>query len=227
MMKRRMYHGAGLLSILAVSLVIPTVVRAQFSANFQTNTISGVTSNWGGTFYIVGSNTFLDTLQIINGGVLSDSACVIGYVPGGSNNTVLVSGLGSMLTNFFDVYLGNDGGNNRLVVTNRGAVYSGNGYLGFSLFGTNNTALISDTGSVWRVKTNLCIGYIDGANHLIVSNGAVASDVIGMIGSNANLNTALITGPGSMWSNTVTLLTGYIGSKNQLVVTNGGLAWSR
>ncbi|HXI84802.1 MAG TPA: hypothetical protein VNL17_12020 [Verrucomicrobiae bacterium] len=226
MMKRRAYRGAGLLSILAVSLVIPTVARAQFSANFQTNTISGVTSNWVGTFYIIGSNTFLDTLQIINGGVLSNGSCVVGYVPGGSNNTVLISGLGSMLTNRFDVYLGNDGGNNRLIVTNRGAVYSGNGYLGFNLFGTNNVALISDTGSVWRVKTNLFIGYVDGANQLIVSNGGVVSDVVGLIGSNANLNVATITGPGSMWSNSFSVVHGFIGQNNRLVVTNGGLLWS-
>src|SRR5204862_1385540 len=92
--------------------------------------------------------------------------------------------------------------------------------------GTNNTALISDTGSVWRVKTNLFIGYVDGANQLIVSNGGVVSDIIGLIGSNANLNVAPITGTGSVWSNSFSLVHGFFGRNNRLVVTNGGLLWS-
>ena len=48
--------------------------RAQFTADFQTNTISGVTSNWVGTFYTVGSNTMSDALRVINGGVLSNGS---------------------------------------------------------------------------------------------------------------------------------------------------------
>src|SRR5439155_16629282 len=141
-----------------------------------------------------------------------------------SNNTAIVSGLNSLWTNRFDFYLGNNGAFNRLVVTNRGAVYCVNGYLGFNLLGTQNVALVSDTGSVWRVKSNLFVGYVDGANHLIISNSAVVSDQLGMIGSNANLNTVLITGPGSLWSNTVSLVNGFIGRRNVLTITNAGLA---
>src|SRR5882762_6923671 len=66
-------------------------VRAQFSGNNQTNIISGVSSNWVGAF-IVGSNTFLDSLQILNGGVLANGDGFVGYLVGGSNNSVLVSG---------------------------------------------------------------------------------------------------------------------------------------
>ncbi|MGP8019737.1 MAG: hypothetical protein ACLPRE_01890, partial [Limisphaerales bacterium] len=42
----------------------------QYTSNFQTNTISGVTNNWSGD-YVVGSNTFADALLVRNGGVLS------------------------------------------------------------------------------------------------------------------------------------------------------------
>lgn len=222
-------RNTGRLLLLVVFVFVPLFTqqaRAQFTANFQTNTISGVASNWVGTFYTVGSNTMSDALRVVNGGVLSNGSCVIGWAVGGSNNVAIVSDLGSAMSNRFELYLGNDGANNRLIVTNRGVVSSGHGYLGFNLFGTNNIALISDTGSVWRVKTNLFVGYVDGANQLVVSNGAVVSDQLGMIGSNANLNAAWVTGPGSTWSNKVSLVTGFIGSNNRLTVTNGGLVWS-
>jgi T5SS/PEP-CTERM-associated repeat protein len=225
-MKHVRYLWSGIVFLFITNLVWLTRAQGQFSSDFQTNTISAVKSNWTGTFYTVGSNTFAGVLQIINGGVLSNGSCVIGWTVGGSNNTAIVSGLNSAMSNRFEMYLGNNGAFNRLVITNRGLVSSGHGYLGFNSFGTQNVALVSDTGSVWRVKTNLFIGYADGANSLIVSNGGVVSDALGMIGSNANLNVVTITGPGSLWSNTVSLVTGFIGRNNRLTVTNGALAWS-
>jgi hypothetical protein len=54
-------------------LVLAGQTQAQFTANDQTNTIDGVVSNWPGD-YVVGSNTFNDALQILNGGVLSNGA---------------------------------------------------------------------------------------------------------------------------------------------------------
>ncbi len=65
-------------------------VDAQYSANYQTNIISGVTSNWVGD-YIVGNTTFADALLIQNSGVLSNDNGYIGYEAGANNNTVLVS----------------------------------------------------------------------------------------------------------------------------------------
>ena len=55
----------GCLSILAAS------ARAQYTADFQTNLISAVTSNWTGD-YVVGSNTLADVLLVQTSGVLSN-----------------------------------------------------------------------------------------------------------------------------------------------------------
>src|SRR5438309_149034 len=92
-MKGRGRLKAGGLVLLSITLLHPPPARAQFTADFQTNTISGVTSNWvGQPFYIVGSNTMGDVLQIINSGVLSNSGAVIGDRIEASNNTAIVSG---------------------------------------------------------------------------------------------------------------------------------------
>ena len=61
------------------------MVRAQYTANFQTNTISGITNNWTGD-YIVGFSTFADVLLIEGGGVLSNGHGYVGYSASGSNN---------------------------------------------------------------------------------------------------------------------------------------------
>src|SRR5260221_2095741 len=44
------------LGLLAGIILSPRLSHAQYSANFQTNIISGVTSNWTGD-YLIGSNT--------------------------------------------------------------------------------------------------------------------------------------------------------------------------
>ncbi len=93
---------------------------AQFTANFQTQTISGVTSNWLDTFYIVGSNTFADTLQITASGVLSNGSGVLGYATGGSNNAAIVNGTGSTWKNATNLYVGFLGTGNELILTNGG-----------------------------------------------------------------------------------------------------------
>jgi hypothetical protein len=67
--------------------------EAQYTANFQTNSIIGVTNNWSGS-YIVGSNTFADTLLIENSGVLSNGDVYLGYGGCDSNNSVLVTQYG-------------------------------------------------------------------------------------------------------------------------------------
>ena len=42
---------------------LPTL-RGAYTANFQTNIISGVTSNWSGEYYVIGLGTYADELLI-------------------------------------------------------------------------------------------------------------------------------------------------------------------
>lgn len=220
--------AGGVLVLFAASALGATVVCAQVPASSQTNTINGVTSNWvDNGYYVVGSNTCLDALCIINGGVLSNGSGLVGYTTAASNNAAIVSGAGSVWTNHFDLYVGLTGRGNRLIITNHGAAYSGNAYMGFSLGGSNNMALVSDAGSHWSVSTNLYVGYFTSGNRLMVSNGGAVSDLAGALGfTNADGNVALIGDPGSVWSNGSFLYVGYCGAFNQLIVTNGGAVCS-
>jgi hypothetical protein len=43
-----MRHGSLTAALLIVSVLSPRSSQAQYTADFQTNTISGVTSNWSG-----------------------------------------------------------------------------------------------------------------------------------------------------------------------------------
>jgi hypothetical protein len=61
-----MIRRASMICIAILTFTVVATVRAQFTANFQTNTINGVTSNWMGS-YVVGNTNYLDTLLIQSG----------------------------------------------------------------------------------------------------------------------------------------------------------------
>src|SRR5207249_11860558 len=122
-----------------------------------TNLISGVTSNWNG-IYFVGSNYVFDTLLIQNGGVLTNSIGVIGHNVGANSNAAIVSGSGSIWSttnNLFSLFIGYSGAANSLVISNGGSVISasssvlGGYHSQFSLGASNNTALVTGSGSLW------------------------------------------------------------------------------
>src|SRR5271167_3632402 len=71
---------------------------AQYTSNYQTNTISGVTSYWPGD-YVVGSNTFGNALLIQNEGVLTNADGYVGYLPASNTNFAMVAGAGSVWSN--------------------------------------------------------------------------------------------------------------------------------
>jgi T5SS/PEP-CTERM-associated repeat protein len=118
---------------LLVMLFVSPAAFAQFTTNFQTNTISGVTSNWvGNGFYIVGSNTFSDVLQVNSSGVLSNGSGALGYAAGGSNNIAVVSGTGSTWKNATNLTIGFLGAGNQLIITNGGRAIDQAGTLGYT-----------------------------------------------------------------------------------------------
>ena len=207
-------------------------VRAQFNANFQTNIISGVASNWVSTVgYIIGSNTFRDVLQIINSGVLSNSTGVIGYEASGSNNAAIVSGIGSVWSNTSGLIVGLNGSGNSLTISNGGKVFSNGGTLAGAngSIKTNNAVIVNGSGSVWRNASSLIVGG-DGVGHTltIASGGAVFSDGGSVGGVTGNSNMVLVTDAGSVWSNTSALIvgSGLFTGGNSLAISNGGAVFS-
>ncbi len=170
--------------------------RAQYSANFQTNIISGVTSNWAGN-YIVGNTTFQDELQLMSGGVLSNGVGYLGFGVSGSNNIAIVAGAGSVWSNVTAFVVGSSGAANSLMISNSGKVIdNGSGTEGLSASSSNNLVVVSGTGSVWSNANGLVIGSSGAGNQLIITNGGVVYGA-GSIGSqgNASSNSVVVTGP--------------------------------
>lgn len=71
MRRHRSSFGRAVLGAVGCFVILAAPARAQYTDDYQTNTISGVTSNWAGN-YLVGSNTFADVLLVQDGGVLSN-----------------------------------------------------------------------------------------------------------------------------------------------------------
>src|ERR1051326_7471739 len=196
--------------------------EAQYTANFQTNIISGVTSNWF-TTYIVGSNTFGDVLQIQHGGVLSNrfASAYVAYESNSSNDMVVVTDPGSTWS-ASSIYVGYQGGGNSVVITNGARIIS-QCLAGYT--STNNSVLVTGTGSVLSNAGALYIGTFGQSNRLAICDGARVSCGDGLLGTGAYLlgcNSALVTDIGSVWSNAGSLYIGYRNAGNSLVVSNGG-----
>jgi len=206
--------------------------QAQYTANFQTNLISGISSNWSGTYY-VGQTNFADVLLIRNGGILYDTAGYVGYPPGGSNsNTVLVTDSGSSWQNSGGLLLVY-GSWNSLVISNKGQVSSAYG----GVSGTNNSVVITDSGSDWT--TSLAGGQftVGGpGNTLVIINSGRVDSVNCLVGgcNPSGGSQLLVTGIGSILNDTGSLAIGVpsgyssmiCGAGHSLVVSNGGHVFS-
>ena len=198
----------------------------QYTSNYQTNTISGVTSNWAGD-YLVGSNTFANALLIRNGGVLTNADGYMGYLPASSSNYVMVAGAGSVWSNA-NMYLGYSGGANTMFISNTGRVANSLlTYVGYFATSSSNCVLVAGTNSVWDCANILSLGLSGSGNSLVISNGGRVMDSYSEIGSElgSSGNSALITGANSVWSNTSSCTIGNGGSNNKMT-TIKAVAWS-
>lgn len=220
---RRGYLIAGILTAILFS---SQPIRAQYAANFQTNIISGVVSNWVGN-YFVGSNTFADALLVSGAGGLSNFNTYVGYEANSSNNTILITGIASAL-NVSNLYVGFRGPNNSLIISNGGQVVVAPddvfaGSIGSFSSSSNNTVFVTGVGSVWNSLGALSVGVGGSQNRLTISEGAIVEDNLGYVTEGGGSNeSVLVTDPGSVWSNRSGLCIGEYGGGNSLVISNGG-----
>ena len=118
---------------------------------------------------------------------------------------------------FADVLLIQDGG----VLSNKV------GYLGYGASSSNNTVLVSGSGSTWSNGNSLVVGLSGSGNSLVISNGGNVFSSDGNykgshIGHSAGSNSVLITGNGSLWRSPGQIIVGDISAGNSLVISNGG-----
>ncbi|MCG3146640.1 MAG: hypothetical protein PCFJNLEI_00074 [Verrucomicrobiae bacterium] len=244
---------------LATFLVIGSDGLTAISNSLTVN--GGVMSNiyWasvGGGTGGGAQNGSYSSLLITNGGVVAmrDSGAGtfnLGF-GAGSNNTLTVTGTGSVLkssaafSTAFTVGYGS-GISNQMTIADGGSVLMRSGTSQVGAFGGSNTVLVTDPGSVWSNALHgggAGAGYGFGVgsggtrgNSIIISNsgalvtvgGTGANDGIMIVGgSGGQSNRVIVTGSGSVWSNAnVWGSSLYIGSSggakyNSVTIEDGG-----
>jgi T5SS/PEP-CTERM-associated repeat protein len=211
--------------------------EAQYTANFQTNIISEVTSNWPET-YFVGNTNFADVLLIQAGGVLSDGTGTLGHFSNSVNNSVLVTDPGSVWSNQASLFVGAAGPGNSLVISNGGRVIGFEAseafVVGDGSGSSNNSVLVTGSGSVWSNAGDITIGVDGVSNSMTIANGGQVYSYHGFLstgcGQSGCIDTGycsvVVSGVGSTWSNAADLIVGLTGSGNSLVISNGGTVFS-
>jgi T5SS/PEP-CTERM-associated repeat protein len=203
-------------------------LRAQIVADGATNTLSNVTTNLTGDV-TVGTNLSFTLLMLSDNALLTNSGNgVIGLNSTAKSNEVrLISATARWLMGP-NLFVGSNGSFNRLVVSNGAVVADVDGFVGHDPGASNNLAVVTGVGSLWTNSDGLLVGYQEGRNQLVVSNGGVVVSGIGYLGyfASANNNLAVVTGAGSMWSNRLNLNVGLDALGNRLVVSNGAIVFA-
>ncbi len=155
-----------------------------------------------------------NVLMVSAGGEVRSGNGIIGLDETAQDNTVLVTGDGSLWDSEGVVTVGMRGSGNSLQIEAGARVRSESGYIGESAGAEDNRVVVSGQGSSWNVGPDFfmryssfpgfSIGYAGSDNSLLIENGGQMQNVNGVIGyaENANGNRMLVTGSGSVWKNT-------------------------
>jgi T5SS/PEP-CTERM-associated repeat protein len=216
--------------------------------------VTGIGSVWSNRNDLyVGYVGHGNSLVVSNGGVVIDNSGVLGIDALSSNNVATVTGANSLWSNRASFFVGFSGNSNRFVAANGASVFASNnvvvglnsgsvsnflmlsaaavltnhlnGVLGGSAGANANTAVLSDSNTLWGLGQLLYVGSNGALNHLVISNGARISSLAGNVGNgtNSSNNSVLISDPGSSWQMPADFEVGYSGAGNLLVISNGAL----
>ncbi|MCP4376470.1 MAG: PEP-CTERM sorting domain-containing protein [bacterium] len=184
-------------------------------------TVSGVGSTFANSnrLHVGGDSSSNGTLEITNGGAVSNTFCNIGN-SSNSTGVVRVSGDGSTWTNSGDLYIGRSG-NGIVEITDGGAVSNADSYIGYNSYSSTGEVTVSGVGSTWTSSGSLRVGY-ENDGTLEITDGGVVSSASGYIGYGSR-STGLVTvdGESSTWTDSGTLYVGRFGGAT-LNITNGG-----
>jgi T5SS/PEP-CTERM-associated repeat protein len=124
-----------------------------------------------------------------------------------------------------------------LVVQNGGVLNDYAGYIGYEGSSSNNTVIITDSGSAWTNYYegndwfgDLVIGWAGAGNNLMISNGAyIYTEGMGIVGyeESSSNNAVLVTGSDSGWDNYWgPTVIGWTGAVNRLVIRDGAFVYN-
>ena len=162
-------------------------------------TVTGLNSQWNNSANLFVGHNGNGTLNVMDGGVVSNTNGLIGSHHPSSTGVATVTGSDSRWNNSGSLVVGqyDDG---TLNVEAGGMVNNTGGYISF-FSGSTGEATVTGTGSQWNNSGNLYVGYI-GTGTLNVIDGGIVTSTNGYIGSRSDTSgTATVTGSGSRWNN--------------------------
>ncbi len=211
---------------LFTALLMSSAVASEYTNIVDDGIARTITNAWdAGGDMIVGDTNPSNLLQIISGGSLTNLDAYIGNTETSSDNAVSVIGTNAVWLNHGTVYVGNEGSDNTLTITNGGFVGTTvEGIIGNSAGSTGNSVLVSGSNSLWSVGL-VVVGNSGSSNRLVVTDGGQVWNFNGIIGSSSNSlnNEVTVSGSGSVWNNFENNYVGYAGSGNTLTIEDGGV----
>ena len=190
-------------------------------------TVNGPGSTWTNSGFITVATFGSATLDITNGGKVSNTFGIVGYL---STATATVDGAGSTWTNTSSLNIGQNvtGGDiGTLNITNGGKVSNTSSNVG-TFTGAIGIVNVDGTGSMWTNNGDLTLASF-GTATLNIRNGGAVSNTNGFVAGNPgdggpsekSVATANVTGTGSTWTNTANLYVGELGN-GTLHIASGG-----
>jgi T5SS/PEP-CTERM-associated repeat protein len=203
-------------------------IGSNSSSSNNSVSVSGNDSLWShsGNLY-VGYGGAGNTLSILDGATVTNSECYMGVNSAADNNRVVVSGSGSSWVNSSALYVGRRALENSVSVQDGAHVEVDSAYIGYYLSSSNNSVMVSGTGTILANNSDSHVGYYGSNNSMLIEDGATVVNAKGAVGtlSGAAYNNVMIRGGGSSWVNNSSLTIGNIsGNGNSLTIEDGGTA---
>ncbi len=225
------YNAPATLQVDAASVVnSASGILAAYDSSSGEVTVSGSGSAWNNSGALLVGRAGTGTLNIENGGTVTNQS--YGYLGLGetTTGTVNVTGAGSVWNNQSELHIGRFGSG--ILNVENGATVSNvsEGYLGYAI-GSTGTVNVTGPGSVWDALDALYVGNI-GDGVLNIQNGASVSNTgesrIGRYTGSTGIVT--VTGTGSVWDIADRLFIGSLGAgtlniENGATVNSGGTSY--
>ena len=194
-------------------------------AGLSAATVTGGGSKWANSssLYVGYTNGGTGTLNVSNGGYVSNTSGYIGDGTVNASGTVTVTGAGSKWVNSSVLYMayGSSGDNATLNITSGGYVSNTVGELGYN--GVGN-ATVDGTGSQWVNSGILYVG--QSANGTLnVTNGGYVSNTTGYVSYSSTFpptSSVTVGGTSSTWTNSAALDVAYGSKTTGTVNVTGG-----
>jgi T5SS/PEP-CTERM-associated repeat protein len=160
-------------------------VNPSGSNNFAV--VTGPGSMWSNRFnFFAGYQGANNQVIISNGAMVSSDSATLGNDPTSKGNSLLVTGVGSMLSNGATLFVGGFGAANQLTTDVGAKVHNQNASVGFRSVSSNNNVLVSGVGTFWTTAGSLVVGDSGSGNRMTVTNGATVLSSNLFIGLNAS-----------------------------------------